>query len=93
MKNAWPSENKGERVRTGAVKRVVNVSVYSGYLMKLRLLCSQCAPGQHLSFHLCAVCAKVNVHLQYNNKNNNNNNNNNNNIVNVSVYSGYLTKN
>ena len=49
MKNAWPSENKGERVRTGAVKRVVNVSVYSAYLMKFRLL-STGAPV-HLSFH------------------------------------------
>ena len=38
VKNGWPGENKGERVRTGAVKRVVNVSLYSGYLMKSRLL-------------------------------------------------------
>ena len=55
MKNAWPSENKGERVRTGAVKRVVNVSVYSGYLMKFRLLST--AATVHL--------AKVNIHEYY----------------------------
>ena len=79
MKNAWPSENKGERVRTGAVKRVVNVSVYSPYLMKFRLL-STAAPV-HLSFHK----GEYTHILLYINNNKNNDTNKNDDIVNVSV--------
>ena len=71
MKNAWPSENKGERVRTGAVKRVVNVSVYSAYLMKFRLL-STAAP-----VHPCKG-EYIQVHYFTEEKNNNNDNDNNN---------------